>query len=250
MSYATTPKPSPPPPPPTPPPPSAASFNVGGLYLELAEGALTVRSLNKSIAAGGKFDKSNNFSFVGSSTNQPSFGCHLLGDVTIRLAPSAGFPTKLGSGGTAWAMFDSAFGTTESWSRITNVSSTDSKVRAAHDITAVLDASQQHAGYNSSLFQEGSPPIQVVRSWEKAAGSGGGVVLRFKITNTWTGDLKIGGLGLPMPQAGMQKGIEESVWLDPHIGGDHGFVEWVRVVRDSSGRFPTELRDSSPHRIM
>ena len=35
-----------------------------------------------------------------------------------------------------------------------------------------------------------------------------------------------------MPQAGMQHGIEESVWYDPHIGGDHGFVEWVRVVVD------------------
>ena len=42
--------------------------------------------------------------------------------------------------------------------------------------------------------------------------------------------LLTGGLGFAMPQAGMQHGIEESVWLDPHIGGDHGYVEWVRVV--------------------
>ena len=42
----------------------------------------------------------------------------------------------------------------------------------------------------------------------------------------------LGGLGFAMPQAGMQHGIEESVWYDPHVGGDHGFVEWVRVVVD------------------
>ena len=42
------------------------------------------------------------------------------------------------------------------------------------------------------------------------------------------------GLGFPMPQAGMQHGIEESVWVDPHIGGDHGFAEWARVVVDEN----------------
>ena len=56
-----------------------------------------------------------------------------------------------------------------------------------------------------------------------------GVILRFKLTNTWKTALKVGGLGFAMPQAGMQHGIEESVWYDPHIGGDHGFVEWVHA---------------------
>ena len=30
----------------------------------------------------------------------------------------------------------------------------------------------------------------------------------------------------------MQHGIEQSVWSDPHLSGDHGFVEWVQVVVD------------------
>ena len=57
-----------------------------------------------------------------------------------------------------------------------------------------------------------------MRSWEKSA-DGKGVVLRFNVTNTATETLRIGGLGFAMPQAGMQHGIEESVWNDPHIGG-------------------------------
>ena len=29
-----------------------------------------------------------------------------------------------------------------------------------------------------------------------------------------------------------QPDIEQSVWNDPHVGLDHGFVEWARVVVD------------------
>ena len=80
--------------------------------------------------------------------------------------------------------------------------------------------------------------LQVVRSWEKSD-DGTGLILRFNLTNTAASSLKLGGLGFPMPQAGMQHGIEESVWLDPHVGGDHGFVEWVRVVVDEQTMLAT-----------
>ena len=83
------------------------------------------------------------------------------------------------------------------------------------------------------------------RSWAKS-GDGNGIILSFTMTNTWTDDLDIGGLGFPMPQAGMQNGIEESVWLDPHVGGDHGFVESVRVVVDEQTLLATAEGAGTP----
>ena len=94
-----------------------------------------------------------------------------------------------------------------------------------------------------------SIPVKVVRSWEKSA-DGNGLIMRFKLTNTHTTALKIGGLGFAMPQAGMQHGIEESVWLDPHIGGDHGYVEWVRVVVSWSPASELGLAPCSSARIV
>eukprot|EP00729_Bicosta_minor_P030018 gene30018-biopygen8820 len=92
-----------------------------------------------------------------------------------------------------------------------------------------------------------SIPIKVIRSWEKSA-DGNGVLLKFELTNVWKegGDLEIGGLGFPMPQTGMAGHIEESVWLDPHIGGDHGFVEWVRVVVDEQTLLATAEGAGTP----
>jgi hypothetical protein len=79
----------------------------------------------------------------------------------------------------------------------------------AHDITALLNASSSNPRYNNSMFD--SVPVKVERSWGKSA-DGAGIVLKFTITNTHTESLTLGGLGFPMPQAGMQHGIEESVW--------------------------------------
>ena len=44
--------------------------------------------------------------------------------------------------------------------------------------------------------------------------------------------VEVGAFGLSMPSAGMQHDIKNSVWSDPHVGGQHGFVEWVRAVVD------------------
>jgi hypothetical protein len=113
MTYTSHPGPSPPPPhpspphphphPPSPPPPAGPSFDAGSIFVKLAAGALTAASVNKSVPAGGRWNKTNNFSFVGSSQNRASAGCHLLGDITVRLAPTAGFPTSSGAAGTPWA---------------------------------------------------------------------------------------------------------------------------------------------------
>ena len=64
------------------------------------------------------------------------------------------------------SVFDSAFGSAESWRGITNVSRAKNVV-ASHDITSVLNASQTHTSrgfaYNSTLFG-GDIPVKVVRS--------------------------------------------------------------------------------------
>lgn len=85
----TPPPPSPPPSPPPPsppPPPAAAHFDIGGIYLELASGTLTARSLNKSVPSGSTWGKQNNFSFVGSAKNAPRTGSAMLGDINLRSA--------------------------------------------------------------------------------------------------------------------------------------------------------------------
>ncbi len=51
------------------------------------------------------------------------------------------------------------------------------------------------------------------------------------------------------------QGLPSVVWNDPHIGGDHGFVEFVRVVNDQAtlmvtpadaANFPTPLEAWRP----
>ena len=245
ISYSTKPgpyKPGPAPapgppgpkPPPPPPPPVGAHFDFAGIHLDLAAGSGTVQSLNKSVPAGGMWNKTNNFNFVGAASNAPRMGCPMMGDINIRVAPATPSGKGEGAMGTPWAIFDSAFGREVSWRDIKNVSTADKNVVVSHDITAVLNSSQMSTSrgfdYSCTLFG-GDIPVKVVRSFEKSA-DGKGVIMRFKVTNTWKTALTLGGLGFAMPQAGMQHGIEESVWYDPHIGGDHGFLEWVRVVVD------------------
>ena len=149
--------PKPPPAPPPPTPPSGIHFDAAGLYVELAAGAFTARSVNKSIS--GEWNKSNNFSFVGSAATKPRTGCPMLGDINFRVAPAANSNSADGAGGTPWAIYDSAFDSESSWADIANVSSGDANVMAAHDISAVLNSSQLSHGYNNSLFN--SMPIKV-----------------------------------------------------------------------------------------
>jgi hypothetical protein len=92
-------------PPPPPPPPVGMAFDFAGIHLELAAGSGTVQSLNKSVPAGGVWNKTNNFSFVGSASNRPRTGCPLLGDINIRVAPAAPGAGE-GAMGTPWAIFD------------------------------------------------------------------------------------------------------------------------------------------------
>jgi hypothetical protein len=106
------------------------------------------------------------------------------------------------------------------------VPTTSPEVLAAHDITTIIKASSDPN--DSFKF-----PLTVIRSYERTA-DGAGLVMRFNLTNPSAVAIEIGGLGFAMPEApgNPPKGIETTVWNDPHVGGDHGFVEFVRVVDD------------------
>ena len=149
-------RPRPPPPPPQPPGPH---FNYGGLRLELAHGALTASVLNVSAKQGGADSgpppplpppsarlppppappPNHNYNFVGGPAGTvPKQGCHMLGDVVLRVARAG---TATGAAAQAWAIYDSAQAAPAAWATITNATAPGPGVLAAHDITGVLNAS-------------------------------------------------------------------------------------------------------------
>ena len=146
---------------------AAMSFDAAGLHFGLATGTFGVSSLNVS-RTGGVLTKANNFSYVGGINNNAQTSCPLLGDVTIRVAPSVGDWQGKGAGGTAWAIFDSAFAGGDAWGDVVNATVPGSI--AAHDITALLNASTRFNGYNNSVFPDGVP-LKVVRSWSPSSGA-------------------------------------------------------------------------------
>lgn len=102
---------------------------------------------------------------------------------------------------------------------------------AAADITAaVLPAPPQLPG---------PPPLRVTRAYEAHAATRS-LVIRWTLANSAASRVRIGGLGFSLPAdantAGMQ--LEQiartSSFVDPHIGGQRGFAEWVRVTGNRS----------------
>ncbi len=76
-----------------------------------------------------------------------------------------------------------------------------------------------------------SIPLQVIRSWEK---DGESIILRFALTNHSALPVELGALGIPMVfnnnfnGKSLDKAHAESVFFDPCIGADAG---WLQVVR-------------------
>ena len=96
---------------------------------------------------------------------------------------------------------------------------------AAQNITEMLSSSAPHAVL----------PLTAIRSYERSA-DGAALVLRFTLTSTSDAPIELGGIGMAMPESpgNPPAGIETVVWNDPHVGGEHGFVEFVRVVDDEA----------------
>ena len=77
-----------------------------------------------------------------------------------------------------------------------------------------------------------SIPLRVVRHWEK---DGASLVLRFALTNTSQLPVEIGALGIPMVfnnnsnGKSLDQAHSESVFFDPYIGADAGYLQVVRL---------------------
>lgn len=66
-----------------------------------------------------------------------------------------------------------------------------------------------------------------------------------KVTNVSPQAIRIGGFGMPTPANGGTGNIETNIANDAHIGGQHGWVEWVRVVVDEQTLIATPLNNDS-----
>lgn len=185
-------------------PPAHIFDDVGGVALALRQDTLTVQWLNATRPG------VSNFSFV--PPLRPSSALPLvqhLGDITLRVrvrgSPS-GAPTNAD-----WQYFASA------WAPFAASASPVGLRRgelAAHDITPLLEATDigEQGGRQRS-------PVHVRRAYQ-APEDGPGVVVSFELFNAGAASIEIGGFGMACPHAVSQ---------DVHIGGAHGWVEWLRV---------------------
>ena len=169
--------------PPTPPPaPTPPPVSVGGIAFSMWERTFVIKALNKSVAPGKSWDKTNNVSFVPRS--KPSPGCHNLGDVTIRVRPHM-------AQSPAWAIYSSADALPDQ--QATPVSGHAGTI-AAHDITALANSTNVDPKFgNTTNPFFSSIPLRVVRSYERVGGAlseaddadgNSGLVIRINVTNT------------------------------------------------------------------
>ena len=197
--------------------PPAKVLDVGDLRLALRAGTFTVQNLTATRAG------VDNFSFVPalSGGNAIPLVQH-LGDVTLRVRPAevANERVSIRSKATqseelseaGWDFFASAWGP---FSAEASPETLRPGELAAHDITALLEATRVPGASRHAA----SCPIRVRRAFRRPA-SGPGVEMAFELLNPGEAAIEIGGLGLSMPSAVSQ---------DVHIGGGHGWVEWIRV---------------------
>lgn len=206
----------------TPPVSSLAVGGDSGLVLELRADYFTVQGLNNTapdVPPAGFGVKPSTYSFT-RPLDQGSvlpLSVH-LGDMTLRLQDTS-----------ATDPLASTFYTSAQMAAPAKVLPASGSVLAAQDITAMV------AGSAPSAEEAGAFPLQIVRSYEKSA-DGKALILRFNLTVTGTTAVRAVGLGFAMPESPGHPpaGIQETVWNDPHIGGKHGFVEYVRVVDEEA----------------
>jgi hypothetical protein len=135
-------------------------------------------------------------------------GEHSLGGVTIRVRPA-----------------QSAAGNWSSWSWhsspiIQSLAPAEGAFAAAR-----LSFDPSSKGEAQSL------PVSVVRQWELGA-KNQSLVMRFTVTNNGTKPVEIGAFGIPLPfpwQAGSAAGDRASTFVDPAIGGQHGYATVTRL---------------------
>lgn len=109
---------------------------------------------------------------------------------------------------------------------------------AAHDISSLLSAT-------NALGVRNKLPLKVVRAYSKPKDGGPGMEMSFAITNDGNDALRLGSFGMATPSAGGTGNIETNIATDAHIGGEHAWVEWVRVVVDEQTMIATPLNRAS-----
>ena len=213
--------------------PPALTVSVGGtsrLELRLRQDFFTVQNLSRT---------GERWSFTRPLDEGSTLPfCAHLGDLSLRVRPTQ----ENGAGATG----DARGATGEGWTMYSTISMgaaaqplpLDSaaltrprggggQLLAAQNITALLAASAPR----------GAPslPLSVTRRYERSA-DGAALLLLFHLTSTSQTPLEIGGVGMALPESAGHPpaGIESVVWADPHVGADHGFVEFVRVVDDEA----------------
>ena len=199
--------------------PPAVTVAVGGsskLELRLREDFYSVQNLSRS---------GDLWSFtrpLDSASTLPN--CAHLGDLTLRIGSSMFSTITLGA--KAHPMhFDQA----HAWIEKASSSSSSNgvgQILAAQNITELLAKS----------VTDGAPfPLDVMRSYERSS-DGTALILRFTLTSTSDTPVEITGAGMALPESegNPPAGLPTIVWNDPHVGGDHGFVEFVRVVDDEA----------------
>ena len=190
--------------------PPASVIRAGGLAVALRADTFTAQWVNLSSG------QHTNYSFVPPLTDGSALPLvHHLGDITLRVRAAGS------SGG--YDYFSSAFG--PGAASAVPAAKLRPEELAAHDITALLAATNLEGAStgasHGTLPPRPSLPLAVRRAYLKSSeGGGGSLVVSFEVTNTATSAVEIGALGMSVPTAVSQ---------DAHIGGDHGWVEWLRV---------------------
>ena len=184
-------------------PPALIVHDVGGLNASFRSKTFTLSSLNATRATKIVPD---GYSFV--PMLNPGSALPLvqhLGDVTLRvrkLSPTSTAPPP----SSEWQFLASAWGPFTAEATQLPPASDE---YLAHDITKLVEA----AGSSKS-------PLRVRRSYLKPSQQQPGLGMQITLTNVDAHDaVEIGGFGFSFPS-----------FSDVHIGGAHGWVEWMRVL--------------------
>lgn len=174
------------------------SFSTPNFDLELLKSSQTVSSLRTTDAE--KFD----FTPHQLLAKRDKDGYYHLGDLNFRL--------KTGTDG--------------QWESI----STAAKRASVKSLTPENKNTLTAADLANTLPEK--LPLQVIRYWEK---EGNGLVLRFELKNKSNQSVEIGALGIPLifnnnfDGKELDQAHEETVFFDPYIGMDAGYLQVVRL---------------------
>lgn len=175
----------------------AVVFSTSKFDLELLKSSQTVSALRTTDAE--KFDFTPHWLLQ----KRDKDGYYQLGDINFRIR----------TGSEAW----------ETYSTASKRSSVKSLSPEKETILAVADLA-------NTLPEK--LPLQIIRYWEK---EDNGIVLRFELKNKIDQPVEIGALGIPMifnnnfDGKELDQAHEETVFFDPYIGMDAGYLQVVRL---------------------